>query len=184
MPSACCFDPDQRVCRYRNLLMRRAQPSTALCWGAMKAQSVGIVRVCVRRTMGCRAEVGNFFGLPTVHEPRIQHHDGHKNQQRALCGHPKIKRPTMDFDGQIACKKTRPKTGQKPNRQQGPPQTVLTFFQRGRWRVNFRHAQGYAKTHGVCLRNATPIFGVYPCMQTWCMASTPERSEFQSMPEG
>jgi hypothetical protein len=60
----------------------------------------------------------------------------------------------------------------------------LTFFQRGRWRVNFRHAQGYAKTHGVCMRSATPIFSVYPCMQTWCMASTQERSEFQSMPEG
>lgn len=91
------------------------------------------------------AQLCHFFGLPAVHEPRIKHHDGHENQQRALCGHPKINRPPIDFHGQIACKKTRPKTGQKPNRQQGPLQTVLTFFQRGRWRVNFRHAQGYAK---------------------------------------
>lgn len=151
---------------------------------ALNAQSVGFVSVFERRTMVARAELGHFFGFPAVHEPRIKHHDGHENQQRALCSHPKIKRPTVDVDGQVACKKTRPKTGQKPNGQQGPLQTVLTFFQRSRWRVNFRHAQGYAKTHGVCWRSATPIFSVYPCMQSGCMASAAERPKFQSKPEG
>lgn len=168
MPFTCCLAPDlwpwcasagSKASGDGTLLMR------AWRWGAQSAQSVGFVRVCERRTMVGGVQLCRFFGFPSVHEPCIKHHDGHENQQRALCGHPKIKRPTMDVDRQIACKKTRPKTGQKPNRQQCPLQTVLTFFQRGRWRVNFRHAQGYAKTHGVCMRRATPIFGVYPSMQ-------------------
>ena len=75
---------------------------------ALNAQSVGFVSVFERRTMVARAELGHFFGFPAVHEPRIKHHDGHENQQRALCSHPKIKRPTVDVDGQVACKKTSP----------------------------------------------------------------------------
>jgi hypothetical protein len=60
----------------------------------------------------------------------------------------------------------------------------LTFFQRGRWRVNFRHAQGYAKTHGVCMRSATPIFSVYPCMQTMVHGKHPRASRVSKHARG
>jgi len=79
--------------------------------------------------------------FPSIHEPSVNHHQGNKNQQRPLSCQPKMKKPSIDFDGQISGKKTGAKTGTKPNQQQSPFQTAVTLLEFFGWGVNFNHAQ-------------------------------------------
>ena len=113
--------------------------------------------------------------FPSIHEPSVNHHQGNKNQQRPLSCQPEMKRPAIDFDGQISGKKTGAKTGTKPNQQQSPFQTAVTLLEFFGWGVNFNHAEGCKEFFEGYPCPYVLVISVYPVATRWGLSSVLSR---------